>query len=108
VTEKLAQVIGDSASRPRVERISHARRLLRLDPANEQCQALLNSLLGVRVQKTPETPKVQKAPGASKTTKTTKTTKTSKALRTSKTTKTSKVPAPPETKNEVIAKTSAE
>jgi len=56
VTEKLAQVSGD-ANRSRFERIAYARRLLRLDPTNEQCQVFLNSLLGV---KSPESSQIQK------------------------------------------------
>ncbi|MDR2696987.1 MAG: hypothetical protein LBB40_00750 [Holophagales bacterium] len=44
VTEKLAQVQGDG-NRSSFERISYARRLLRLDPKNQSCQQFLNTLL---------------------------------------------------------------
>jgi len=51
VTEKLAQVIGQSGDKSRFERVSYARRLVTLDPTNEQARRHLNSLLGI---KTPE------------------------------------------------------
>ena len=45
VAEKTAQLQG-ATGRPHLERISYVRRLLKLDPSNAQCQALLNALLG--------------------------------------------------------------
>ncbi|MDR1841474.1 MAG: hypothetical protein LBQ86_06075 [Holophagales bacterium] len=59
VTEKLAQVKGD-ANRPRFERIAYARRLLRLDPTNGDCQGFLNSVLGIKAPQSPRPPATKK------------------------------------------------
>jgi len=45
VAEKLEQVKADDA-RPRPERLAYGRRLLRLDPANHDCQRFVNGLEG--------------------------------------------------------------
>ncbi len=45
VAEKLEQVKGDDA-KPLPERLAYARRLLHLDPANHDCQRLVNGLSG--------------------------------------------------------------
>lgn len=46
VAEKLEQVKADDA-RPRFERLSYARRLVRLDPANPDARKFVNGLLGI-------------------------------------------------------------
>ncbi len=46
VAEKLEQVKADDA-RPRFERISYGRRMLRLDPANVDARRFVNGLLGI-------------------------------------------------------------
>ena len=45
VAEKLEQVKVDDA-RPRPERLAYARRLLRLDPSNPDCQRFVDALMG--------------------------------------------------------------
>lgn len=45
VAEKLEQVKADDA-RPRTERLAYGRRLLSLDPANQECQRFVNGLEG--------------------------------------------------------------
>lgn len=45
VTEKLEQVKGDDA-KPQLQRLTYARRLLHLDPANADCRRLVNGLSG--------------------------------------------------------------
>jgi len=45
VTEKLDQVKADDA-RPRPERLAYGRRLMRLDPANLECQRFVDGLMG--------------------------------------------------------------
>jgi hypothetical protein len=59
VVDKLLQVKADEA-RPRNERISYGRRLIRLDPANKDCRRFVDGLLGLE-ETTPQPP-VQKAP----------------------------------------------
>jgi hypothetical protein len=53
VADKVEQVKADDA-RPRFERISYGRRMLRLDPSNLDAKRFLNSLLGIEE---PENPK---------------------------------------------------
>jgi len=60
VTEKLAQVQRD-ANRSTFERISYARRLLRLDPTNQLCQQFLSTLLS-SVRKPEPAPSPKKLP----------------------------------------------
>jgi len=57
VAEKLDQVKADDA-RPRTERLAYGRRLLRLDPANRDCQRFVGGLEG----KAEETPAPKPAP----------------------------------------------
>ena len=45
MAETLEQVMGDDA-KPMAERLAYARRLVRLDPESNDCQRLLNGLLG--------------------------------------------------------------
>ena len=45
VAEKLEQVKADDA-RPRSERLAYGRRLMRLDPANQECQRFVDGLMG--------------------------------------------------------------
>ncbi|MCL1908764.1 MAG: hypothetical protein FWG12_05285 [Holophagaceae bacterium] len=47
VAEKFAQIKSDN-SRSRFELISYIRRLIKLDPSNQECQQFLNGLLGLR------------------------------------------------------------
>lgn len=56
VTDKLEQVKADEA-RPRNDRLSYGRRLIRLDPANKDCQKFIDTLLGVEAAPEAPTPK---------------------------------------------------
>jgi hypothetical protein len=53
VAEKLEQVKADDA-RPRTERLAYGRRLLRLDPGNEDCQRFVDGLMGKDEAPAPE------------------------------------------------------
>jgi len=64
VAGKLEQVKGDDA-RPRQERLTYARRLQKLDPANKDVLRLVNGLLGKEEEPEPVKPKKRK-PAAKK------------------------------------------
>jgi hypothetical protein len=55
VASKLEQVKGDDA-RPRQERLTYARRLQKLDPANKDVLRLVNGLLGKEEEPEPVKP----------------------------------------------------
>jgi hypothetical protein len=59
VAEKLEQVKTDDA-KPRSERLAYGRRLLRLDPANADCQKFVNSLMGIEPEPEPKKEAVKK------------------------------------------------
>lgn len=67
VAEKLEQVKADDA-RPRPERLSYARRLQKLDPANKDVTRLVNGLLGKEEESEPVKPRKagKKKPAAKK------------------------------------------
>jgi hypothetical protein len=65
VTGKLEQVKADDA-RPRQERLTYARRLQKLDPANKDVARLVNGLLGKEEAPEPEKPKKKKKKAAPK------------------------------------------
>lgn len=64
VAGKLEQVKGDDA-RPRQERLTYARRLQKLDPANKDVTRLVNGLLGKEEESEPVKPR-KKKPAAKK------------------------------------------
>ncbi len=64
VAGKLEQVKGDDA-RPRQERLTYARRLQKLDPANKDVTRLVNGLLGKEEEPEPVKPR-KKKPAAKK------------------------------------------
>ncbi|MBP7617933.1 MAG: hypothetical protein KA743_05440 [Geothrix sp.] len=64
VARKLEQVKSDDA-RPRQERLTYARRLQKLDPANKDVARLVNGLLGKEEEPAPVKPK-KKKPAAKK------------------------------------------
>ena len=59
VAEKLEQVRGDDA-KPQVERLTYARRLLVLDPANVECRRLVDGLMGKGGDEEPPLPPKKK------------------------------------------------
>jgi hypothetical protein len=65
VAGKLEQVKADDA-RPRQERLTYARRLAKLDPANKDVTRLVNGLLGKEEEPEPVKPKKKKKPAARK------------------------------------------
>ena len=65
VAGKLEQVKADDA-RPRQERLTYARRLLKLDPANKDVLRLVNGLLGKEEEPEPAPPKKKKKPAPKK------------------------------------------
>lgn len=60
VAEKLEQVKADDA-RPRKERLAYGRRLIRLDPANPDCQRFVDGLMGKEEDAAPQPPPARKA-----------------------------------------------
>jgi hypothetical protein len=65
VIGKLEQVKADDA-RPRQERLTYARRLQKLDPANKDVTRLVNGLLGKEEEPEPVKPKKKKKPAPKK------------------------------------------
>ena len=65
VTGKLEQVKADDA-RPRPERLTYARRLLKLEPSNKDVIRLVNGLLGKEEEPEPVKPKKRKKPAPKK------------------------------------------
>ncbi len=65
VAGKLEQVKADDA-RPKQERLTYARRLQKLDPANKDVVRLVNGLLGKEEEAAPVKPKKKKKPATKK------------------------------------------
>jgi hypothetical protein len=65
VTGKLEQVKADDA-RPRLERLTYARRLQKLDPSNKDVTRLVNGLMGKEEEPAPVKPKKKKKPAPKK------------------------------------------